>query len=134
MRRVHHHDERAPSVLLDGGQCFEAVQPRHLPVQDDHVGLQQLSGCYRFLSISRLADDFIAGVKVKDEPKNGAHVRYVVDDEHSCSAPHGRFGRRRPYGVPSRWMLSVKSMTVCLHTKASAPAATAAESWIGSWE
>ena len=76
--------EGFPAAGLHDRQHVEAVEVRHLDVQEDHVGLARMHFVDRLLAAAAVGDHLDLGKLRQQAQQSGARERLVVDsmDEH----------------------------------------------------
>jgi hypothetical protein len=83
----HEDDVRRGLVLHHAARHLEAVEPRHLDVEEHDVRLQPFDGRQRFDAVAGLADDFDAADLAEQVAELVARQLFVVD-EHGAQV-HG---------------------------------------------
>ena len=79
--RVVRGDEHDGGLLVEELEHLEAVQLRHLHVEEEDVGRELRDRLHRLEAVRALADDHDLGIALQLLPQRAARELLVVDDE-----------------------------------------------------
>ena len=84
-RNRTHHDHRTRSLGHDAAQGLQSIEPGHLDIEGDHIGIKTSDLAEGFRTGAGGTDNFKPGLRTDHARERGAHESTVVNDQYANS-------------------------------------------------